>query len=375
MLIPSLVIAILAAIVASQAIITATFQLIAQIIKLSYFPQIKVVHTSKVFHNQLYVPLANYLLCIGTVVITAVFNNTTSLGQAYGVCVMFVTFFDTTMTALTALIVWRIRPWIVFLPWLVIACIDGAFISSALTKVPNGAWFTLTLASVLASIFILWRFGKEQQWKAEAADRHALQTFVDKDPDGTIRLVGSAGGEALSITKGLGIFFDKGGIKTPLVFSQFINKLVSTPQVIVFFHMRPLEYPTVPAEDRFVVSKIRYLPNCYRIVVRHGFMDEVITADLAALVFRHLRDYVIKENVPGVVERQLSLPEMARVTDEAPDTEQNGVLESEKAALFQAATAVDTIDLAQLQQAYDHRVLYVIGKEEMMVRRETAFWR
>jgi KUP system potassium uptake protein len=89
-LILSLVVAILAAIVASQAIITATFQLLAQIIKLSYFPQIKVIHTSKVFHNQLYVPLVNYLMLIGTVIITAVFRNTTSLGQAYGVCVMFV---------------------------------------------------------------------------------------------------------------------------------------------------------------------------------------------------------------------------------------------------------------------------------------------
>jgi KUP system potassium uptake protein len=89
-LILSLVVAILAAIVASQAIITATFQLLAQIIKLSYFPQIKVIHTSKVFHNQLYVPLVNYLMLIGTVVVTAVFRNTTSLGQAYGVCVMFV---------------------------------------------------------------------------------------------------------------------------------------------------------------------------------------------------------------------------------------------------------------------------------------------
>ena len=85
-----MVVAVLAAIVASQAIITATFQLLAQIIKLSYFPQIKVIHTSRVFHNQLYVPLANYLLMIGTVIITAVFKNTTSLGQAYGVCVMFV---------------------------------------------------------------------------------------------------------------------------------------------------------------------------------------------------------------------------------------------------------------------------------------------
>ena len=69
---------------------TATFQLLAQIIKLSYFPQIEVIHTSKIFHNQLYVPLANYLMLIGTVVVTAVFRNTTSLGQAYGVCVMFV---------------------------------------------------------------------------------------------------------------------------------------------------------------------------------------------------------------------------------------------------------------------------------------------
>jgi K+ transporter len=67
-----MVVAILAAIVASQAIITATFQLLAQIVKLSYFPQIQVVHTSKTYHNQLYVPLVNYLLCIGSVAITAV---------------------------------------------------------------------------------------------------------------------------------------------------------------------------------------------------------------------------------------------------------------------------------------------------------------
>lgn len=89
---PALIIAILAAIVASQAIITATFQvrpcmwrvnwisltglqLLSQIMKLSYFPQVKVVHTSKVFHGQLYVPLVNWLLMIGTVLIAAIYNN------------------------------------------------------------------------------------------------------------------------------------------------------------------------------------------------------------------------------------------------------------------------------------------------------------
>lgn len=142
------------------------------------------------------------------------------------------------MVTLTALIVWRIRPWIVFLPWLYQACLDGTFLSAALVKVPHGAWFTIMLASALAATFILWRFGKEQQWKAEAADRHPVSKFISKDSDGTLRLTGSGGGEALTTTKGLGIFFDKGGIKTPLVFSQFIGKLVSIPQVVVFFHMR-----------------------------------------------------------------------------------------------------------------------------------------
>lgn len=71
----SLVIAILAAIVASQAMITSTFQLLIQIMNLSYFPHIKAVHKSKTFHGQIYIPLANWLLMIGTIIVTAVYNN------------------------------------------------------------------------------------------------------------------------------------------------------------------------------------------------------------------------------------------------------------------------------------------------------------
>lgn len=76
----SMVIAIMAAIVASQAMITSTFQLLAQVMRMSYFPHIKVVHTSKRFHEQVYMPLANWLLMIGTVVVTAVYNNVSPMG-------------------------------------------------------------------------------------------------------------------------------------------------------------------------------------------------------------------------------------------------------------------------------------------------------
>lgn len=77
-----LVIAILAAIVASQAMITSSFQLLSQVMRLSYFPHIKTVHTSKKFHEQVYMPLANWLLMIGTVIVTAVYNNVSSPSEA-----------------------------------------------------------------------------------------------------------------------------------------------------------------------------------------------------------------------------------------------------------------------------------------------------
>lgn len=383
-LIPILVIAILAAIVASQAIITATFQLVSQIVKLSYFPQVQVIHTSNVYHNQLYVPLVNYLLLVGTVAVTAAYQNTTTLGNAYGVCVMFVTFFDTCMVSLVAIIVWRIPPYLVFLPWLTIACMDGTFLSSALTKVPHGAWFTLTLATVLAAVLINWRYGKENQWAAEKEDRKPLPEFVSIDEEGVLRLKGQRehkGGEPLSISRGFGVFFDKGGMNTPMVFSQFINKLVSTPEVIVFFHMRPLEHPTIPVNERFVVSQIRFLPNCYRVVCRHGYMDEIITPDLAAVIYGHVRQYVLDKN-RTVTARHFRQPSPARIRilhgfdpDKCDPEKSDPDTSSEKGYSSETTTEISDITLGQLQKAYEHRVLYIIGKEEMHVKHGTSVWR
>ncbi|KAK4548717.1 hypothetical protein LTR36_008490 [Oleoguttula mirabilis] len=370
-LILSLVVAILAAIVASQAIITASFQLISQIVKLSYFPQIQVVHTSKVHHNHLYVPLVNYLLCIGTVAVTAAFKNTTTLGNAYGVCVMFVTFFDTTMTGLVALIVWRIRPYYIILPWLAIACMDGAFLSSALTKVPYGAWFTLSLALILACVFILWRYGKEQQWSAEAKDRVDVSHFVEEAAEGSYRLKTTNEHEVLSISKGFGIFFDKLGAKTPIVFSEFISKLVSMPEIVVFFHMRPLEKPTVPADERFTVMKTD-LPNCYRVIVRHGYMDEVITSDLASIIYDKVRTYMIWQNARRATRQLISTPTPAAQSQSF--TEKDTVQDSEKTSTTSGPELV-AANLVQLQRAYEHRVLYVVGKEEMAIASGTRIWR
>ncbi|KAK9384330.1 potassium transporter, partial [Lipomyces mesembrius] len=194
----SLIIAILAAIVASQAMITSSFQLLSQVMRMSYFPHIKTVNTSKRFHGQVYMPLANWLLMIGTVVVTAAYSNTTKLGNAYGVCVVFVTFLTTCMVSLVALIIWRINVLIVLFAFLVFACLDGVYLTSALTKVPQGAWFTLLLAVILSSIFILWRFGKEQQWSAEGEDRFQPSDLVIAKENGDLQMTATFGGSPVS---------------------------------------------------------------------------------------------------------------------------------------------------------------------------------
>ena len=351
--------------------------------KLSYCPQIRVHHTSKDFHGQLYVPAVNWLLMIGTVLVAAIFNNTTSLGNAYGVCVMFVTFFDTCMVTLVAILVWRIKPYYVFLPWLVIASVDGTFLSSVLTKVPDGAWFTICLACVLASVFILWRFGKEQQWLAESSDRFPTTHLVRTRDDGRLQLADRFGGKSISTIEGFGIFFDKAGETTPIVFSQFIRKLVTAPEVIVFFHLRPLETPSVAPENRYHVSRLA-IPNCYRLVVRHGYMDEVISPNLASLIFERVRDHIVCRALddprPTAVSSAVDAENQPASTAKPGEIEdaadaRNENTHSEKAPLPSSASSSTSARLEALEHAYNHEILYIIGKEQMRVKPGTNFVR
>ena len=135
------------------------------------------------------------------------------------------------MVSLCALIVWKLPYYLVFIPWLIFACLDGVYLSASLVKVPEGAWFTLCLSGVITSLLILWRFGKEQQWQAEAEDRFPTTHLVETGADGNIKLTQLYGGDDLTHIKGFGVFFDKAGETTPLIFTQFLSKLIAAPEV------------------------------------------------------------------------------------------------------------------------------------------------
>lgn len=213
------------------------------------------------------------------------------------------------MVSLVALIIWRINALVVLFVFLVYILLDAAFLSSALHKVPQGAWFTLVLSFVLSLIFILWRWGKEQQWTAEAADRISSSDLLAGPTEGSqatddgqqapqLTLAPEYGGGSITPAPGIGIFFDKvggTGDAIPKVLTQFVRKFKTRPRVIVFFHMRPLSQPTVSPDQRFVVTRVTSrLPSCYRMTLRHGYLDDVLTPDLARIIVLELMLYITR---------------------------------------------------------------------------------
>ncbi|KUL82047.1 hypothetical protein ZTR_10058 [Talaromyces verruculosus] len=343
---PSLIVAILACIVASQAVITGSFQLLSQIMKLSYFPQVEVVHTSKKFHGQVYIPLANWIMMIGTVIVTAVYTNTTALGEAYGSCVILVSFLTTCMVAIVAVVVWRFPIYLVLPVFIVFALWDGMFLSSALSKVPHGAWVTLMIAVALTLLFVLWRYGKERQWKAENSDNVPLtQTTTLKQ--GQLALQPKFGSSTIVPINGLGIFFDKAGLSstTPPVYLHFLQKFGAAPDVSVFFHLRALNVPTVPPKERYTIGRCftygaedgskNAIPNTFRLIVRHGYTDEVITPDLGILVLDLIREFL---------------------DNESPKSSPPSATDNSKAVESEA-----------LQRAFGAQVIYIVGKEHLRI--------
>ena len=300
------------------------------------------------------------------------------------------------MVSLVALIVWRLHFLIVAAGFLVFGTLDGLYLSSALTKVPNGAWFTLCLAVLLSSIFVLWRYGKENQWHAESEDRVApsqllteLPKDAEKDGDGPVlRLSSSMGGSPVSRLRGVGIYFDKTGSPngTPSVFIHFLQKFQAAPAVVVFFHIRPLSTPTIAPEDRFSVSRCfsrtgekSTLQDFYRVTIRHGYADEVITSDLGLLILESIRNFIIHER--GMSSAPTPVPESTFTSaNESTSTASSDPAATNDPPLNISAEFANHSKqqhvreaLASLQAAYEDQVVHIVGKEQMRIR-EVRGW-
>lgn len=159
-IIPVLVLATLATIIASQAVITGAFSLTAQAIQLGYLPRLKIVHTSSSHKGQIYVPIVNWLLMISTITLVLVFQSSSKLAAAYGVAV--------TSTMLIATMLFYVvarKQW----GWSLLGAmsltglflmVDIAFFMANISKIMHGAWFPLVVGAIIFIMLITWKKGR-----------------------------------------------------------------------------------------------------------------------------------------------------------------------------------------------------------------------
>ncbi|KAK0617513.1 hypothetical protein B0T14DRAFT_569002 [Immersiella caudata] len=145
--------------------------------------------------------------------------------------------------------------------------------------------------------YFAWQPSNDVEGEGRLATGDLLST---NSTTGSLTLTSAFGGGTISSAGGLDIFFDKvGGMGTiPTVFAQFVHKFKARPAVILYFHMQPLSRPTVPPEESYVVSRTS-VPSCYRVVLRHVYMDDVLTPDLRRVLVEQLVLHITKDRTAG----------------------------------------------------------------------------
>ncbi|XP_035545397.1 potassium transporter 11-like isoform X2 [Juglans regia] len=260
---PVFLVATAAAIVASQATISATFSIIKQALALGCFPRVKVVHTSKKFLGQIYVPDINWILMILCIAVTAGFKNQVQIGNAYGTAVVIVMLVTTLLMILIMLLVWRCH-WILVLIFTVLSLVvECTYFIAVLFKVDQGGWVPLVIAAAFLLIMYVWHYGTVKRYHFEMHSKVSMAWILGLGPSlGLVRV------------PGIGLVYTELASGVPHIFSHFITNLPAIHSVVVFVCVKYLPVYTVREEERFLVKRIGPKSfHMFRCVARYGYKD------------------------------------------------------------------------------------------------------
>ena len=259
LLIPLVLLATCATVIASQALISGVFSLTAQAVQLDYLPRIQIRHTSQSHSGQIYVPLVNWGLMIACIGLVVGFRTSSNLAAAYGIAV--------TMTmAITTLIFFRVltdrwswtrlRAFAICIPLFII---ELGFLGANVVKIPHGGWFALAVGIILMVQMQTWRRGRILVAERIHRGERPIEEVLDETED-VKRVSGTA----------VFLFKDLGKAPPALVNNLKHNKVLHKCTLIVAIDTA--EEPRVAPEDRAHITKVA--PGVFQVQITFGFMDE-----------------------------------------------------------------------------------------------------
>ena len=258
-LLPLVILATVATVIASQAVISGAFSVARQAVQMGFLPRMQIIHTSGKEEGQIYVPFTNWTLYLAVVALVIGFQNSSNLAAAYGIAVTGTMLIDTILVAFVMVLMWRWH-------WLAVALVAGsllavdiAFFAANAIKIPEGGWFPIAMALVSFTTLTTWRRGRRLVSVEISKQSVPMFEFL-KSIDDVHRVQGTA----VFMTS------SKDGVPAALLHNLRHNQVLHDRVVLVT--VQTTDTPYVAELDRIYLHRMS--GGFIRLIVRYGFMEE-----------------------------------------------------------------------------------------------------
>lgn len=260
LLIPAIVLATAATIIASQAMITGVFSLTQQAVQLGFLPRLRIVHTSHDARGQIYMPQVNFILMVACLLLIVSFGSSSRLANAYGLSVCLGMLITTTLFFGVAWKVWRWSFWKALIPSLLFGAVELSYVCGSLSKFKDGAWFTLLVALAVWVVMKTWTDGRTILRDAMMRGRLPVSYLIDEMKNNRIvRVPGTA------------VFMSASAEGLPLCLLHHLKHNKALHKNVVLLTVRFDERAHLPEIERTEVDEL--YDDFFRVTLTYGFAE------------------------------------------------------------------------------------------------------
>ncbi|KDP27348.1 hypothetical protein JCGZ_20172 [Jatropha curcas] len=393
---PVFFIANIAALIASRAMTTATFSCIKQSTALGCFPRLKIIHTSRKFMGQIYIPVINWFLLVVCVAFICSISSITEMGNAYGIAELVVMMMTTILVTIVMLLIWQINIIVVLSFVVIFLGMEMTFFSSVLAGVGDGSWIILVFAAIMFLIMYIWNYGSKLKYETEVKQKMSMDLMRELGPNlGTIR------------APGIGLLYNELVKGIPAIFGHFLTTLPAIHSMIIFVCIKYVPVPVVPQSERFLFRRV--CPKSYHIfrcIARYGYKDarkenhqtfeQLLIESLEKFIRREAQERSLESDgdddtdseeeslstrvlvAPNGSVYSLGIPLLAEFRDTSKPISEASTSEEVHLGAFADPTMSDAEhglerELSFIRKAKESGVVYLLGHGDIRARKDSWF--
>ncbi|MBP7843486.1 MAG: potassium transporter Kup [Proteobacteria bacterium] len=262
LLIPLVALATLAAVIASQALISGVFSLTQQAVQLGFSPRLRLLHTSQSEIGQIYIPAINWSLMVVTIMTVLMFKSSSALAGAYGIAVAMTMVITTLLAAIVAHRIWKLSKSLILFSTIFFLIFDLLFLASNGVKIMHGGWFPLTMGAIIFILLSTWKKGRRILAIRMRERLMPFEKFIDLVQEN----------KELKIVKGTAVFMNGDPSSTPPALIRNVKHNHILHERIVSLSIVSEKVPTIAPSKRVEITKVKN--NVFKVKGHFGFNEQ-----------------------------------------------------------------------------------------------------